>query len=202
MPIMDITRLSDSKVALIDEQGHVEIKMHEMTRLSASEGRQLQLFLERQQLRLLACSGGTPLHRHVKVWKPQDAWRALPAAYLNSRAAIEMHVGQLAPYGSEEGHWCYAGLSLDQERLVVIVPSALLILRQRELLVAYARKGLPEAALDPFALALAVSVTEKHMRRDPDNPLHIGEREVTWWLHFAGPEPTGYDQRDARRKES
>lgn len=203
MPMVDIALLSKRKVALIDEAGGVEIAyVGDETALSASESRQLQLFLQRQELRLLACSGGTPLHRHVKVWRPQEAWLALPRAYLNCRAGIEAHVGYLAPYASfEEGHWCYAGISLDQ-RVVVIVPGALLTLRRRELLMKYVREISPQTPLNCIALAQVVAQAEQQMQRDPDAALNVGEMEVAWWLDFAGPEPTGHDQRDARRKES
>jgi len=175
---------------------------------SAAEGRQLQLFLERQELRLLACSGGTPLHRYVKVWRPQDAWYAQLPADRGCRVAIERHLGRLAPFGSlEENRWWHAGLSPDAQ-YIIIVPAPLLVLRRREVLFQLVEKERAQQGQeteDLFTLAREILLVEHAHRPGADMSMSLMEEaerqiaDVAWWLSFAGPEPTGYDSHDARR---
>jgi hypothetical protein len=210
MPIVDLALLSPERLVCIDDLGNIETLTLGSHPTLASEGRQLQLFLQRQELRLLACSGGTPLHRHVKVWRPQDAWYTQLPADRGCRVAIERNIGRLAPYGSlEENCWWYAGLAHD-ERSIVIVPAPLLILRRREVLfrlVEQERAQQGQETEDLFTLARAIALVEHAHRPGAGVSMPLMEEaerqiaDVAWWLHFAGPEPTGYDPHDARRKE-
>jgi hypothetical protein len=211
MPIMDLVLLSEYKLACLDEAGNVDIlgiSLRGHSPLTAAESRQFQLFLARQELRLLACSGGTPLHRHVKVWRPQDAWYAQLPADRGCRVAIERHLGRLAPFGSlEENRWWHAGLAHD-EHSIVIVPAPLLILRRREVLFQLVEKERAQQGQDTedlFTLARAIALVEQSHRPDTGASVPLMEEveceitDVSWWLSFAGPEPTGYDSHDARR---
>lgn len=212
MPIIDLQKLSGEKVALIDTSAQLTIAARDGSPLplTAPEARQFQAFLSRNELRLMAVCGGTPLKKRVRVWRPGDVASVMAEIYRTTIwPVLERQPGRASICGAltdttDKTFW-YGGFSQDKQ-VFVLIPSALYEIRYRELLVQSFVKQLgPDLDGDPFFVASSIEREERW--DDPDggrSSLLVGAAreqalDVAYWLQLAGPEPTEFDERDARR---
>lgn len=206
MTIIDIRKLSDRAVAIIDERSHVTIAARKGATLplSPAEGRQLQAFLNTNEARLIEACGGAPIRERVKVWLPDTAYEAIDKDH---RAVIwpllQANRGHAGMYGRFVDHKeTYLGGFSPDGTVFVLIPWGLYEARYREVLLQLCGKD------EPDLHQLALRIEQEDQNDDPaighPSMLAAAARmqalDVAYWLKLAGEEPTMHDSRDARHR--